>query len=255
MNKQARFIELCNELHQLLKIKHEQHDIMDTFERHLDLEEKLGNNPIQLNKHKMAVARRLRNLMVHENIEGFHVAEPSDDIMNFLQGIIEQYRHIMSVKEYLGKRGHQKVWYIRDTDTLKKTLQTIHEKTFARFPVFNEKNELQGIVSTNGITKFMANYVTNGQSLESILNETMANVLTFDEHAVEYGVVSEKQSIFELSDQFEMKQSDGQKTEDLTRVVLVTNQLNGHIKHPEHLVGMVTLHDLPLIYDVIYDRF
>lgn len=247
MTKQARFIELCNALHQHLKRKHVDYEGFDTFEKHLEIEENLGNNPIHLNKHKMAVARRLRNLMVHESVENFHVAEPSDDMMTFMTTIVDQYESAMTVKDFLNHIQAEDVWYLKADSPLEQVLRDIHAKKYARFPVFGNEWQLMGILSTNGITKFIASQVANGTPFENVLNTSVQTVLQFDEHALEYAIVHEKQSIFELGDTFEGLKNDNV----MIRVCLVVKEPIIQVKHPSQLIGMVTQHDLPAMYEIM----
>ena len=52
------------------------------------------NNPIKSNWKTMKVIRELRNIITHEtDTKLSEIAEPSEELVNELRGIVEQYQH------------------------------------------------------------------------------------------------------------------------------------------------------------------
>ena len=182
--------------------------------------------------------REFRNFLVHQaTIDKPPVAEPNDFIIDEINDIIHRIENPKKVYELF---LHEVVHFNMD-DSLSKVLSVVNEKKYSQFPVF-KNNKLVGLISENGITRFLAESVND--DVISIVETKIKDVIDQDEAKDSISIVNSNTLIHDEEEIFNKKIHEGNSI----FAILVSNR--GHkIENPEDIVGIITPWDLPIILD------
>lgn len=230
------FLRAFNSLHETLGKKLNQPNLQ--FGALLKAAEKNRDKVILNYLSELDFYREFRNFLVHQaTIDKPPVAEPNDFIINEINNIIQSIENPKKVYELFLNN----VIHFNMDDSLSKVLSVVTEKEYSQFPVFNS-NGLVGLISENGITRFLAESVND--DIISIVETKVKDVIDQDEAKDSISIVNSNTLIYDVEEIFNKKLHEGNSI----FAILVSNR--GHkIKNPEDIVGIITPWDLPIILD------
>ncbi|OYQ67948.1 CBS domain-containing protein [Aerococcus sp. 1KP-2016] len=274
--KQSAFIDGYNELHKALQdlaapyfeeIAHNkrQDDFIDARKAKRFLENnfipfmnavhmlKDDHEFLKRNVNNLTKINELRNVIVHEynSDEGLYeiieIAEPTDFAMTLLADVKGKLLQPVSVSQYLTDRNKQEVHFLRTQDSVYQLFQAVDEKHYTQFPVFNQKDQFQGIISDNGIATWLSHMalVDKAAGKVTIKDAIIQDILDFDEKSGLFKVVVKDTLLYNTLHLFEVSaESKG------TPTVLVTDGQSTEMSalHPDNLVGILTTHDYVDMY-------
>lgn len=123
----------------------------------------------------------LRNLLVHEKVEPYeYPCVPIEKLVLGLEAARDRLLHPQRVIP----RFERKVVTIKAKDSLAHVLKLIHELKITHFPVYEDsasKSHFAGVLTENGITRWLAEHTANGMSLVDLAEEPVAEVLAREE--------------------------------------------------------------------------
>jgi predicted transcriptional regulator len=231
-----KFLRAFNTLHETLGKKLNQPNLQ--FGALLKVAEKNRDKVVLNYLSELDFYREFRNFLVHQaTIDKPPVAEPNDFIIDEINDIIHRIENPKKVYELF----LNEVIHFNMDDSLSKVLSVVNEKEYSQFPVFNQ-NELVGLISENGITRFLAKSVED--DIISIVETKIKDVINQDEAKNSISVVNSNTLIHDVEGIFNKKLHEGNSI----FAILVSNR--GHkIENPEDIVGIITPWDLPIILD------
>ena len=220
MNNVEIFIEEFNKLHKVLPSKEKEFG---------NAIKTLNHNPIiRKHKAKLELARKLRNILVHENRMS-KVATPTNSIIKSLTEIRRKFENPATVNEFT-----KDVRIFDVKDTIYEVLKVIKKESISQFPVFDEEN-FKGIFSDNGITNWLAK-----KKMVYTKETTIKDILSLDEHIESYQIVRMHKPLYEIEEIF---YENIQKRGDANIIILITPM--GDIKNKTDIRGIITPWDFP----------
>ncbi|GGA85259.1 CBS domain-containing protein [Ornithinibacillus halotolerans] len=170
----------------------------------------------------------LRNAIVHNRMDTeLVIAEPHDSIVEK----IEQIEVEMTKPKFVTPQFEKKVKTFDMKDTFTQLLDAIQEKGFSKFPVYNGR-EFKGLMTENGITKWLAKNKNKNKHVEDVLIE---EILTYQKEN-NYQFISADTSVYEAVEVFKEQIGKGNRIDAL----LISK--NGQID--ETLIGIITAWDI-----------
>ena len=172
----------------------------------------------------------LRNAIVHHRTSmEYVIAEPHPDVVEK----IEYMDSTLAKPTLVGQMFRKKVHVFQERDSLKHVLKVIHSRKFTQFPVYH-KNQFKGLVTTVGITNWLATTMSRYQLPKHI--PSMHDILMHEKNKVNYKFVSRYITIYEAEEIFKQGVERGRRFEAL----LITE----HGKPQEKLIGIITPLDI-----------
>ncbi len=141
----------------------------------------------------------LRNVLIHSRTKpGEVLAIPTTVIVEDIEGILARLKKKISLTE-LGASG---VISLKTKSKLPEVLNLIRENDFSQFPVYDEDGTFCGLLTENGLTRWLAN--ENHQRLEMIdLNDwDVASLLDNEEERTNCTFLSRNTEFDTVIDQF-----------------------------------------------------
>lgn len=200
----------------------------------LDKADKNNDKVIKSYKEPLEVLRNFRNLLTHNSLNGENIATPSEALIDEVEHITQKIAHPGKVIDLFNRE----VISFDVDDSLKDVLKAVDLNGYSQFPVFNG-DKLQGIISENGITNFLAKAVDD--DVISISETTVANVIEKDEEKDSFEVIKENKSIYDIENIFSKRIAEGKTA----FVLLITS--DGHVKRDQGFKGIITPWDLPTV--------
>ena len=115
--------------------------------------------------------------------------------------------------------------------TLGRVLRLVHTRDYSQFPVY-ENDRFRGLLTENGITRWLARHVSNSLSLVDLDEIPVAKVLRDQEKFTTWTFMSRDQRVDDLLGRF--------ATTPLLEAALIT----AHGKESEKLIGIATRWDV-----------
>ncbi|MDM5245919.1 CBS domain-containing protein [Lysinibacillus sp. G4S2] len=172
----------------------------------------------------------LRNAIVHHRTSlEYVIAEPHLDVVER----IEYIEATLAKPILVGQMFRKKVLVFQESDSLKHVLKVIRHRKYTQFPVYH-KDQFKGLVTTVGITNWLATVMVGNQIPEQI--PTLYDILLHEKNRVNYKFVSRYITIYEAEDIFKQGVERGSRFEAL----LITE----HGKPHQKLIGIVTPLDI-----------
>ncbi len=178
----------------------------------------------------------LRNLLVHEKVEPYeYPCVPIEKLVVKLEAARDRLLHPQRVIP----RFERKVVTIKAEDSLAHVLRSIHNLKITHFPVYEEaqgKQRFAGVLTENGITRWLAEHTANEMSIVDLEQEPVAEVLAREE-----GFFAKRHN-YEFAARETRAEELVQRFHDNTylEAVLITEKGNSH----EKLLGIVTRWDV-----------
>ena len=170
----------------------------------------------------------VRNAIVHEKTEAYgYAAIPTTELANRLRIC----RDRLTKPELAIPKFQKAVKRVSTDDTLEKVLRLIKDRDYSQFPVY-EGDHFRGLLTENGITRWLANHVITENSLVELEDVIVKQVISNDEKRRNYSFVPRNIRVDDLAGHF--------APQKLVEAVLIT--ANG--KQPEELMGIVTRWDI-----------
>lgn len=235
MNNTEKFIAAFNNLQAAVAEKVGQPKTT-SFKRMIDFAEKNNDKVIIHYKKRLNFYREFRNLLVHNNVKGQNVASPAEALIDEVKEVTDKIAHPKKVRDLF--KNDDDVISFDINNSLTDVLKIVDEKKYSQFPVFKEGN-LEGIISANGITNFLAKVVD--KDVISISETTIADVIQSDEQKDSFEVISQNKSIYDIESIFSKRIAEGRTS----YVLLITS--DGLQKPRQKFIGIITPWDLPKI--------
>lgn len=176
----------------------------------------------------------LRNAIVHERINNQPIAEPHEEVVLRLQKI----RDLMMRPPKVEDKFIREVVTCKSDDLLSDAIAKMLENSFSKLPVYKEK--VVGLLTAEAVTYWLADHIMKSDSLK---HERVKAVLEYNDKRTNYSFVSPKCSLFKILRIFDQSSYQGQRMQ----AILITSD---GTKSGE-LLGIITIFDLPLIYNII----
>ncbi|KRM79907.1 hypothetical protein FC84_GL000606 [Lapidilactobacillus dextrinicus DSM 20335] len=236
MDNYQRFLQAYNELEHALQHRLKV-DAKNNLGSLLRIASQTHDKLITAHYEQLDFLRNFRNILVHNGLlkEG-EIATPSDALIEKVQTITIKIREAKKIKDFFTS----KVISFKLTDPLPKVLQAVNQYGYTKFPVFSE-DRLVGVVTDNGITKFMASRLQ--EDLVSIKSVQIAQILAIDKRKDSFMIVNETTSIYDIDEIFTRKIEEGKSS------FILLMARDNHVDQPEDITGIITPLDLPKIID------
>lgn len=185
-------------------------------------------NPFSKHRDTLRIAADLRNFLVHEKVAPFqHAAIPTEETVRNLEEIRDQLLNPGRVFPTFQKR----VETLSPDESLAKVLKLICQRNYSQFPVYSGQT-FKGLLTENGITRWLAHHVTQNFSLIELEDVTVKQILPEEEKRSNWHFVSRIATIEDLKRQF--------SENDILEAVLITDAG----KRSESPLGIVTRWDM-----------
>ncbi|PKM89458.1 MAG: hypothetical protein CVU85_02625 [Firmicutes bacterium HGW-Firmicutes-10] len=177
----------------------------------------------------------LRNAIIHERIDGEVIAEPHEKVVLQFEHIAQLLTQPTLIKEkYLCKVdvcfGDEKV-----VDIARRMIS----KSFSQLPVYDRQHRFIGMLTTDAMMRYQ---IIQNKGLEDI---NVMDVLPVGKDVQRVAFLSPEHSLIDVVELFEQAMGKGSKL----YVVLITKQAKR-----DHLpLGIITVHELPEIYEQIHE--
>lgn len=233
-NNYKRFMHAFNELQKVIAEKVGR-DSDTHFGELLGVARKQKDKVIETYLTQIDFYRELRNILAHHTIDGGEVAAyPSDALIKEMETVTEKIKYNKKVQDLFLKR----VRTFDVNDSLKDVLAIVNRVRYTQFPVFDQ-NELVGMLSSIGVTKFFAKEMN--QNGAQISEATIGDILEVESDQDFFAVIPADKSIFEIEELFLRKMKEGH----IAHTLLITE--DGKVNRKEDLIGIITPWDIPRV--------
>lgn len=177
---------------------------------------------------ELAAIADLRNVLVHKPVTpGGYFSVPTDEVVARIGAI----RDRLTQPERVEKTFLREVVTVSKTDTLADVLGLVWRRSYSQFPVL-EARRVTGLLTENGITRYLARYATETLSLIELAETTVEQVVQQEEARVNFLIVARAA----LRDQVRFEFAG---RPHLEAVLITQNGIAG-----ESLLGIVTRWDI-----------
>jgi CBS domain-containing protein len=179
----------------------------------------------------------LRNAIVHERIDGEVVAEPHLKLVLEIEQVAALLTKPLKVKDFFIREV--KLCY--QDEFLGDVMQRMMQDHFSKIPAYDRQHKFIGLLTTDAITYYLVGHISDVQ--QSFPKVPVGEVVTSDDKAREVGFMSPETSLVSIVAEFETNMALGKK---LNAVILTQDGTRN-----QKPLGIVTMSDLPLIYEKI----
>ncbi|MGB7595139.1 MAG: CBS domain-containing protein [Erysipelotrichaceae bacterium] len=179
----------------------------------------------------------LRNAIVHERIDGEVVAEPHLKLVLEIEQIAGLLTKPTQVKEFFTREV--KLCY--QDELLGDVMRRMMQDHFSKIPTYDRQHKFIGLLTTDVITYYLASHISDVQ--QSFPKVTVEEVVASDDKSREVRFMSPETSVVDVVAEFERNLALGKK---LNAVILTQDG-----SRDQKPLGIVTMSDLPLIYEKI----
>jgi predicted transcriptional regulator len=171
----------------------------------------------------------LRNVLVHGNTNAYPtIAIPTTAIIQRIEEIQKQLTEPEQVYSRFGKSVEK----VEAQQTLASVFHLIKKRDYSQFPVYRS-NDFIGMLTENGITRWLANHVSTNFSLIELEDNFVESVLAMEEQRDNYIFIPRNMALDVLIAEFS-------ESKTLLEAALITH--SG--KPTEELLGIVTRWDI-----------
>jgi len=175
----------------------------------------------------------LRNAIVHNRTSTEYViAEPHTDVVER----IEQIDQVLAKPKLVGQLFCKPVLTFETKDSLQQVLKAIDKQKYTQFPVYDERKQFQGLLTTVGITNWLATTMTGDKPDLPKDYPTLKDILHHEKNTENYRFISRSMTIYEAEEIFKTGVERGRRFEAL----LITE----HGQADQKLIGIVTPIDI-----------
>ncbi|MCG8602944.1 MAG: CBS domain-containing protein [Verrucomicrobiales bacterium] len=170
----------------------------------------------------------LRNVIIHEKVKPhLQLAIPTETVVTRLELLAEEITNPPRVFPVF----QTKVERIQMKDSLREVLALVEKRDYSQFPVYRE-DRFQGLLTENGITRWLASQVTNTLSLVDFEEATIQQIIKQDDNRRNYRFVDRDCTISRAEQIF--------RDHELLEAIFITQ----NSKKSESLLGIITRWDI-----------
>ena len=185
-------------------------------------------HPAWVNVDLLETAAQVRNFIVHEH------RTPYQPLVFPTQGLVDEIKiacQRLTNPDRVIPRFQVSVESVRSEDSLAQVLRRIAERDYSQFPVYSGTT-FQGLLTENGITRWLARHVVSKLSLIELEDITVKQVFPEEEHRPNWRFVPRDEPVITVREFF--------SAQSLLEAVLITQ--TGTQK--EKLLGIITRWDI-----------
>jgi predicted transcriptional regulator len=176
----------------------------------------------------LRMAAELRNFLVHRKTKPYQpLAVPTLPVVQKLETICQRLTNPLLIVP----RFQKPVETAAFDDSLVRVLKRIWEKDYSQFPVYDGE-KFRGLLTENGITRWLAHYVSKEMSIVELNDVPVRQVLAEEEKRPNFLFVARDKTVDEAKALF--------ATKELLEAVLITHSGN----RTEKLIGIITRWDV-----------
>jgi predicted transcriptional regulator len=170
----------------------------------------------------------LRNVIVHNKVEPYrYLSIPLPEVVRAIEAIRD---HLLNPERVI-PTFQEEVVTVTPRTPLSAVLALVNERGFSQFPVYAD-GQFWGLLTENGITRWLAHYRVNTETMIELKDETVEQVLTLEEDRRNWAFVSRDTPVDDVLAMF--------ATHPLLEAVLIT-----HSGSPEQApLGIITGWDI-----------
>lgn len=229
------FIAMFNKLEKWAKKEaglHEDDSLKKAFSI---LRDKKKNAVVKRYYDELELLRKIRNLLVHEKTDPEnHVIYPSEEIVASLHEIYQK----LAAPKKVGNVFNRSVVTFTTEDSLASVLKVIEKQSYTNFPIYLPDGKFVGVLTDNGVARWLAENVEDGDLLVSTVETKVKDVIDREEIKNNYIFINKNTSVYDAKDMF-------QSHKVRLAAILITE--NG--KEHEKLLGIITAYDILEIHD------
>lgn len=183
----------------------------------------------------------LRNAIIHERTDEHVIAEPNDLAVCQIEHIQRLLEHPPRVIPVFQKQ----VLSMQAADPIAAAAYAMLVNNYSQLPIYEDR-EFSGLLTTEGITRWLGRCAPQGMvNLEAV---TIAEVLACrcEQPGQNYRFFSREETVFAALEAFQACEQCGQRLD----AILITE----HGSESESLLGIITIWDVPRIYEAMEDR-
>jgi predicted transcriptional regulator len=120
----------------------------------------------------------LRNVLVHEKVSSHYAVIPTPPFVEEIEQLRHRIRHPLLVIP----KFRRKVEMVSVNEPLSNILKVIDQRDYSQFPVY-DGSVFKGLLTENGITRWLAHYVLKEMSLVELNEVTVRVALREEENA------------------------------------------------------------------------
>lgn len=177
----------------------------------------------------------LRNFIVHGDILN-PLAIASEITVKRIKFIKKQLTNPMKITEVFSEN----VIGVNEDDSLADLLYLVEKKRYSQYPVIS-KDGLNGLITENGITNWLANNIE--KDIISIKNTSVKDVIANEEERESYNIMYSYNTLYDVIEEFEKGRNKGKRI--FIIIVLKEKTEKTHLKD---IYTIITPWDLDLIY-------
>lgn len=177
----------------------------------------------------------LRNFIVHGDILN-PLAIASEITVKRIKFIKKQLTNPMKITEVFSEN----VIGVNEDDSLADLLYLVEKKRYSQYPVIS-KDGLNGLITENGITNWLANNIE--KDIISIKNTSVKDVIANEEERESYNIMYSYNTLYDVIEEFEKGRNKGKRI----FIIIVLKEKTEKI-HLKDIYTIITPWDLDLIY-------
>ncbi|GAB4573002.1 MAG: CBS domain-containing protein [Anaerolineae bacterium] len=184
----------------------------------------------------------LRNAIVHERTDEHVIAEPNDLAVRLIEHIADLLEHPPGVLPTFAK----KVYTMTPEDPISAAAYLMRHHGFSQLPIYDDQGKFRALLTTEDITRWLGECAS--EETISLQETTIARVMAChcQESGEDYLFFSRKNTFFDVLQAFQESERKG------CQLVAILITENGH--PDESLLGIITIWDLPQIYETLDQR-
>ncbi len=223
-----RFLVAFNEIERHLRTSLSE-PAETSFTRLIDLYGKGHSTWMSRYGYQLRIYADLRNALVHLRLEpNQYLSVPLPHVVKN----IELIRDSLISPTKVIPEFQRPVYKLRLQEPLSSALKAVNEHNYSQFPVYDDEGKFSGLLTENGITRWLADHVVNQLTLVDFQETLLAEVLRREESRSNYRFVSRNRAVLDVVSMF--------SSEPLLEAVLITE--DG--KPEQALLGIVTRSDV-----------
>lgn len=140
----------------------------------------------------------LRNVIVHNKVEPYrYLSIPLPEVVQAIEAIRD---HLLDPERVI-PTFQEEVVIVTPQTPLSAVLRLISERGFSQFPVY-ERNQFRGLLTENGITRWLAHYRVSTETIVELEDETVERVLAREEDRRNWAFVSRDTPVDDVVEMF-----------------------------------------------------
>jgi CBS domain-containing protein len=178
----------------------------------------------------------LRNAIVHERGGGYVIAEPNERVVEE----IERIEVLLLKPPPVSSISHMPVLVLAADRPVADAVKIMLERNLSKIPVLKDRR-FTGLLTGDTIARWLGSHAE--EPTINLLEATVAEVLQYAEERDDHAYLSRESSVFEAIELFQRYQKRGKR---LQAILITESGRSG-----EHIIGIMTLSDLPAAFAAV----